>query len=74
MADLSTLSYTSTWEISILSHDWGMKKVPLSGSASPYSNAPPPPPPPPSTAPEHSYTLYFKFKKIKKKKKKKNHI
>ena len=44
--DFSTLSYNSTREISTLSYTWSLKKVPLSGGASPYkaimeSNPPP---------------------------------
>ena len=44
--DFSTLSYNSTREISTLSYTWNLKKVPLSGGASPYkaimeSNPPP---------------------------------
>ena len=44
--DFTTLSYNSTREISTLSYTWSLKKVPLSGGASPYkaimeSNPPP---------------------------------
>ena len=34
--DFSTLSYNSTREISTLSYTWSLKKIPLSGGASPY--------------------------------------
>ena len=33
---ISTLSYTSTSEVTALSYTWSPKKVPLSGEASPY--------------------------------------
>ena len=38
MTDFSTLSYTSTSEISTLSITWSPKKVPLSGGAFPYGH------------------------------------
>ena len=39
MIDFPTLLYTSICEIPTLLYTWSLKKVPLSGGASPYSKA-----------------------------------
>ena len=57
MTDFPTLSYTSAPEIPILSYAWRLKKVPLTGGASPYKplQGEPPSSPGPSSKEKTSF-------------------